>query len=118
VRAQLIDWLAIAIDAFGAALLLGGSAFVLIAALGVIRMEDVFVRMHASTKAATLGLGMIVAALLIGLEGGGPKAKAVAVILFIIATAPIAAHLIGRSVYRGMSQRERDACAPDEKPDS
>ncbi|TVQ56078.1 MAG: monovalent cation/H(+) antiporter subunit G [Rhodobacteraceae bacterium] len=117
-RAQIAETLLIALDAFGAALLLGGAAFVLIAALGVVRMEDVFVRMHASTKAATLGLGMIVAALLIGLEGGGPKAKAVAVILFIIATAPIAAHLIGRAVYRGMSQRERDACAPSDKPDS
>lgn len=117
-RAQIGEFVALAIDALGAGLLLGGAAFVLIAALGVIRMEDVFVRMHASTKAATLGLGMIVAALLIGLDGGGSKAKAVAVILFIVATAPIAAHLIGRAVYRGMTQRERDACAPDADPDS
>ena len=45
------------IDIAASLVLLIGGAFCLIAALGVVRMPDVFMRMHASTKAGTLGVG-------------------------------------------------------------
>lgn len=86
------DWIA-------AALLVGGGFFTLIAGLGVVRMQDVYLRMHASTKAGTLGVGMICAA--VAIEMGGETAiKAVAVMLFLLFTAPIGAHLIARAAWR------------------
>ncbi|MFT4618968.1 MAG: multicomponent Na+:H+ antiporter subunit G [Dinoroseobacter sp.] len=87
-----IDWIAVV-------LMVGGGFFTLIAGLGVLRMQDVFIRMHASTKAGTLGVGMICGA--VALEMGGETAvKAVAVIFFILFTAPIGAHLIARAAWR------------------
>ena len=94
-------------------LLLGGAGFTLIAALGVVRMEDVYVRMHASTKAATLGLMLVVAALALSVESAAMIEKAVALFLLVLATAPISAHLVGRAVWRVMTPPERHDCAPE-----
>jgi multicomponent Na+:H+ antiporter subunit G len=95
-------------------LVLAGGAFTLIAALGALRLSDVFLRMHASTKAGTLGLGLIVVAVMFWAETPGVGAKAFAVLLFMIITAPVGAHLIGRAVWRRMSPREREAGKPDD----
>ena len=46
-------------DVLTAILWMAGSAFALLAAVGVLRMPDVFTRMQASTKASTLGLGCL-----------------------------------------------------------
>jgi multicomponent Na+:H+ antiporter subunit G len=100
-------------DIVAGLLILAGGLLVFIAALGVVRMEDVFTRMHASTKAGSLALGMIVAALLVINQSEAWNAKSVAVLIFMITTAPIGAHLVGRAVYRHMTQEERDACRPD-----
>ena len=102
-----------ALDILSAALILTGAGFVFVAALGVVRMEDVFTRMHASTKAATLGLGLICVALFFVTGETEWSAKAVAVLVFMLTTAPVGAHLVGRAVYRHMTPREREACAPD-----
>jgi multicomponent Na+:H+ antiporter subunit G len=105
------------IDIVSGVLILAGGALVLLAALGVVRMEDVFTRMHASTKAGSLGLGLIAAALLIADVQPSWGAKAAAVLIFMLTTLPIGAHLVGRAVYRHMDQREREACAPDATPE-
>lgn len=97
--------------------ILGGAVFVLIAGLGVVRMEDVFTRMHASTKAGTLGIGLIAAALLVAEVEPSWSAKALAVLVFMLTTAPIGAHLVGRAVWRHMTEEERAACAPDPTPE-
>jgi multicomponent Na+:H+ antiporter subunit G len=94
-------------------LLIGGAGFTLVAALGVLRMEDVFVRMHASTKAGTLGLLLVVLALLFNDSGAAIKEKGVALFLLVIATAPVGAHLVGRAVWRVMDGSQRDDCAPN-----
>ena len=101
-----------ALDLISAGLILAGAVFVLIAGLGVVRMEDVFTRMHASTKAGTLGLGLIVAAFLLGSVETEWSAKAFAVLIFMLTTAPVGAHLVGRAVFRHMSKEERDRCSP------
>jgi multicomponent Na+:H+ antiporter subunit G len=98
-------------------LLLGGAAFTVIAALGVVRMEDVYVRMHASTKAATLGLMLVVAALALSVESAAMIEKALALFLLVLATAPVSAHLVGRAVWRVMTPVERDDCAPNPHDD-
>jgi multicomponent Na+:H+ antiporter subunit G len=80
--------------------LLGGGAFALIAAIGLLRMRDVFIRMHAATKAGTLGVGLILVATGLAFLEWGVALRAVAAIAFLIITAPVAAHLIARAAYR------------------
>ncbi|MFP5318163.1 MAG: monovalent cation/H(+) antiporter subunit G [Acidimicrobiia bacterium] len=83
--------------AFVELLILVGAMFVLLAGLGVLRFPDVYARMHAATKASTLGIALIGVAGALVLEGGRPKALAAVVFIFI--TAPSAAHFVGRTAY-------------------
>ncbi len=87
---------ALAEIAAGLCLLVGG-AFALIAGIGVLRMPGVFNRLHASTKAGTLGVGLIVAALALVTDDARVASKALGAVVFLLATAPIGAHLIGRA---------------------
>lgn len=81
-------------------LLIGGGFFVLVAAVGILRLPDIFMRMHASTKAGTLGAGLILLAVAVNYGEIGIVSRAVATIVFILLTAPVAAHTIGRSAYK------------------
>jgi multicomponent Na+:H+ antiporter subunit G len=81
-------------------LLITGGAFTAIAGLGLLRLPDVLIRMHASTKAGTLGVGLIVVAVAVHKGDLLVTTKAVLIILFLLLTAPVAAHLIGRAAYR------------------
>ena len=83
-----------------ALLVLAGGFFALAAALGVLRLPDILIRMHASTKAGTLGCGLILVALAVHFGETDIVARAVAAIVFLLLTAPIAAHMIGRAAYR------------------
>lgn len=90
----MIDWII-------AILIVVGALFTLVAAVGVLRLPDVLIRMHASTKAGTLGCGLILLALAIGSGGDtGTIARALAAFIFLLLTAPVAAHMIGRAAYR------------------
>lgn len=81
--------------------LLAGTAFVLIASIGVVRMPDLMMRMHAATKAGVLGTGLLAVALMIHFPEIGVWTRAIALIMFAILTAPVAAHMIGRAAYMG-----------------
>lgn len=83
-----------------AALVLLGGFFCFIAGLGVLRLQDVLMRMHASTKAGTLGSGLILVAVAIYFGDLATITRAIAAILFLLITAPVAAHMIGRAAFR------------------
>jgi len=80
--------------------LLAGGAFAAIAGVGLLRFPDVLMRMHASTKAGTLGVGLSVVSAAIFFGDDLITTKVVLIVLFILFTAPVAAHLIGRAAYR------------------
>lgn len=82
-----------------ATLLIVGSLFCLVAAVGMLRLPDTLIRMHAATKAGTLGTGFILAAEAVAAQDLGTTIRAVAAIVFLLLTAPVAAHLIGRAAY-------------------
>jgi multicomponent Na+:H+ antiporter subunit G len=82
-----------------AILLLIGTLFCLVAAVGMLRLPDTLIRMHAATKAGTLGAGFILAAQAVAAGELGTTLKVIAVIVFLLLTAPVAAHLIGRAAY-------------------
>ena len=83
-----------------AALVLLGGFFCFVAGLGILRLPDVLIRMHASTKAGTLGSGLILAAVAVYFGDAATITRAVAAILFLRVTAPVAAHMIGRAAFR------------------
>tara|TARA_B100000700_G_scaffold118310_2_gene133084 strand:- start:5629 stop:6036 length:408 start_codon:yes stop_codon:yes gene_type:complete len=87
------------IELFKSILILAGSAFMLVAALGVLRLPDLLTRMHATTKAATLGVSLIMLAVALHFAVEAVVGRAFGVILFILLTAPVAAHVIGRAGY-------------------
>ena len=86
------DWIA-------ALLLLAGSLLMLLAALGALRMPDLLMRMHATTKAGALGSGLIMLAVAMFFGSAEVWARVLAIIAFIMLTAPVAAHMIGRAGY-------------------
>lgn len=91
-----------------AALMIVGSVFCLVAAVGMLRLPDTLIRMHAATKAGTLGAGCILAAEAVMTADLGTTLKVAAVIVFLLLTAPVGAHLIGRAAYhRGIRLFEK-----------
>jgi multicomponent Na+:H+ antiporter subunit G len=82
-----------------AVLLVLGSLFSLVAALGMLRLPDTVIRMHAATKAGTLGAGLILIGEAFFYAELGITLRALAAITFLLLTAPVAAHLIGRAAY-------------------
>ena len=95
-------------DLIVALLLLSGGFFVFVAGLGILRLPDVLIRMHASTKAGTLGAGLIFAALAVHFADTVSISFSILTILFVLITAPVAAHAIGRAAYRmGVPRSDR-----------
>ncbi|MEW6579994.1 MAG: monovalent cation/H(+) antiporter subunit G [Chloroflexota bacterium] len=82
-----------------AGLMVGGALFMLVAALGVLRMPDLFLRLSASTKASSFGSGLILLAAAAHFADTGVTSRAVATIVFLLLTTPIAAHMLGRAGY-------------------
>lgn len=76
-----------------------GTLFILLAAVGIIRMPDLFLRISVTTKAATLGVGLILFGMTLYFSDVSIGTRAFAIILFLLLTAPIGAHLIGRASY-------------------
>lgn len=98
-----------------------GAALVLLAGIGVVRFPDVYARMHAATKATTIGIALIGIAAAISLDGA--RAQITITIAFIFITAPTAAHLVGRAAHRAegidvdLDLRDDLATALDEPPE-
>lgn len=86
-------------DAIAAILALTGAAFVLIGALGVTRMPDLMLRMHATTKAGALGGGLLAIAAGVHFGDASVMVRALAILGFVVLTAPVAAHVIARAGY-------------------
>lgn len=85
-------------DAIVGILSIAGALLVFLAGVGVLRFSDLYARMHAATKATTVGIGLIGIAGAVAIDGGAAKILLAAAFIFI--TAPSAAHFIGRSAYR------------------
>ncbi|MDX1542379.1 MAG: monovalent cation/H(+) antiporter subunit G [Christiangramia sp.] len=87
------------IDIIIGALATFGALFVLFAAIGLIRMPDTYLRISVTTKAATLGVGLVLMATTVYFSNADVTSQAFVIILFIFLTAPVSAHLIGRASY-------------------
>lgn len=76
-----------------------GALFILLAAVGIVRMPDFYLRVSVTTKAATLGIGLILIGAAVYFRDGSVTSRVIAIILFLLLTAPVGAHMIGRTSY-------------------
>jgi multicomponent Na+:H+ antiporter subunit G len=76
-----------------------GGLFLLLSAVGLVRMPDLFTRMQAAAKASTLGSALTLVGLALYFGELAVTSKAVATIIFLMLTAPVAAHMIARAAY-------------------
>lgn len=88
------------LDVLSVLLLSGGVALAVVAGLGLVRLPDLFSRMHAATKPSTLGLALILGGAALRVDSGGDAATLLLVGVFQFLTVPVGAHMIGRSAYR------------------
>lgn len=87
------------IDLIVGILILIGAVFSLVAGIGLFRLPDIYLRMHAATKAGTLGCGLMLLAVGIHSQELETIAWVLSGIIFLMITAPIGAHLLGRAAY-------------------
>jgi len=76
-----------------------GALFIFLAAIGVVRMPDLYLRISVTTKAATLGIGLILIAAAYYFNDISITSRVLAIILFMLLTAPVGAHMLGRASY-------------------
>ena len=86
-------------ESIGLGFMLVGAVFIFIAAIGLLRLPDLFMRMHANTKSATLGVGFIMIGTAIYFSEITVTTRALAVVIFLFITAPIGSHLLARAAY-------------------
>jgi multicomponent Na+:H+ antiporter subunit G len=76
-----------------------GAIAILLASIGLLRMPDLYLRLSVTTKAATLGLGLILLGAAFWFQNVGVTSRVIAIIFFITLTAPVSAQLIARAAY-------------------
>ena len=87
----LIGWTAAALSMIAA-------FFVLVGAIGLTRLPDFFMRLHAPTKASTLGVGgVLIASMLVAFSQGRPGIAELLITLFVFVTAPVSANLMAQA---------------------
>ena len=89
-----------AVQIVAAILLVAGSLFAAIAGLGVLRLPDLYTRMHAASKAGAVGAGLILLAVAFVAFDYAVVLRSAFGILFLLLTTPVSAHLLARSALR------------------
>jgi len=88
----MIDWVIIISSTIG-------TLSILLAAVGIVRMPDIYLRISVTTKAATMGIGLILIGSAMYFNELGITSRVIAIIFFMLLTAPVGAHMIGRASY-------------------
>jgi multicomponent Na+:H+ antiporter subunit G len=86
-------------NCLAAAFVIVGSLFALTAAIGLLRLPDVYTRMHAASKAGTLGSCVMLIALAVYADDLAVTVRALGGVVFFLLTAPVSAHLLARAAH-------------------
>ena len=81
-------------------LLLAGAGFFLAGTVGLLRFPDVYTRLHALTKADNVGLGLVVAGLMLQAESWAATGKLLLIWLLVLLASASVAHLVARTALR------------------
>ena len=101
------------LDALSLVCLTGSALLSLAAAVGLLRFPDLLSRMHAGTKPQVLGVMLALLGVGLRLRSGLDVGMLVLVGLFQCLTLPVAAHMVGRAVYRTDLVRSCDLAVDD-----
>jgi multicomponent Na+:H+ antiporter subunit G len=82
-----------------AILIISGGFFAMIGAVGLVRFPDLYTRSHAASKAGTVGSSLAMVAIAFSSDDVGVAVRALAGVVFLLLTAPVAAHLLMRAAY-------------------
>jgi multicomponent K+:H+ antiporter subunit G len=97
------------------ALILIGAFFLFVGSFGLAKLPDMMRRLHAPTKATTLGIGSMLIASMVYFFFGDPSVHEFLITLFLFLTAPVSAHMIAKAhILR--HQRTRDELSPTGRP--
>lgn len=102
-----------------AGVLLFGTFFILVGAFGLVKLDDFFRRLHAPTKASTLGVGCILAAS-VGYHlvlGEDPQPRELLITVFLFITAPVSAHLMAKAALSLMLEKRPEPPRADPNQD-
>lgn len=106
------------LEIFVSFFILFGCTFVLVGAIGLFRLPDVFMRLHAPTKATTLGIGAILTASAIFFSAvkEGLSLHEILITVFLFITAPVSGHLIAKAAIRMRVKTHTTGTVPEETP--
>jgi multicomponent Na+:H+ antiporter subunit G len=96
-------------------LLVCGALIALVAALGLLRLPDLFTRMHAASKAGTAGSGLLLIAVALQSDDTTIWIKCLATIGFFLLTAPVSAHLLAKAALLSGARVERLDAGKEDK---
>ncbi len=91
--------LEVVMDIFSIIALIGGLFFLFVGTVGLLRLPDVYNRLHATTKCDTLGAGLVLLSLALQ-SSLAVGIRLFLLIIFILVTNPTAAHVIARAAYK------------------
>lgn len=117
------------IEAVASLLLIIGGLFILVGALGMVKLPDFYTRLHAPTKATTLGIGCILIASMVlhAIKSEGFTIHELVISLFLFITAPVSAYMVAKAALQrrtppvdgtlniNMTREIVDRRAPDQK---
>jgi multicomponent K+:H+ antiporter subunit G len=104
-----IEWTA-------AALIVVAAFFLLVGAIGLARLPDFYMRLHAPTKASTLGVGgVLMASMLLSFAQGRPGIAELLITLFVFVTAPVSANLMAQAALH-LKVRSQAPLPPEVDP--
>lgn len=86
--------------------LLFGALVALVSAIGLLRLPDIFTRMHAASKAGIAGSGIILIGVALHAQDISVWIKCLAALMFFMLTAPVSAHLLARAALSAGSKPE------------
>ena len=94
----------IVVDILAVVCIVIGSLSLLVSGIGVVRLPDVYPRMHAAAQAPTLGVLGIAVGVALAVRTWPTAITMVLVVVLLLGTGPVGSHLLGRSVYRSGSR--------------
>ena len=112
------EWTAPALDWLAGALALAGALFFLISAIGLLRLPDFYCRIHAPTKAASLGVILLGLSSVLRSLGQGNLVwlEDLAIILFLFLTVPVSSQVLARAAHRRGVDRPSLTAEPENHP--
>jgi multicomponent K+:H+ antiporter subunit G len=109
-----------AVEWAAAALIVVAAFFLLVGAIGLVRLPDFYMRLHAPTKASTLGVGgVLIASMLVAASQGRPGMAELLITLFVFVTAPVSANLLSHAALHlklASQAGQPDGAVPERRP--